>query len=418
MKILFATVTLPYFPGGDGGQSRVFHIIKNMAKNHDVTLVSIVDDRTKPMIHLPGEFCNIYTTELKTEKKKENKKNRWFLRLAAIYRLIFYRSRLLDTAYDQYAALHQAIQNNLDIQDFDVLYVEQPATPVFKYFKSYEEYDTHLIADINMSLVIHFNQKFKARKLDTVKYQLFRDLLLMRKLERTIYNHADLVITDSMKEETYLKKFAPNINLKYLPNGVNLNYFKPNPQKPSDRINILMTGNYHFSPNTDGAFYFYNEIFPAIKKAVPRAHFIIAGKRPPDRLIKLGKEDDSVTVTGFVDDMRDYFNISHIFINPLRIGGGARTKILEAFAMKLPVVSTTIGVGHGYDLEDGRHIHIADTKQSFIDKTIALIKDKSKRESMINEAYELVSSEYSWEALSARFEKAVLSIIEQHNKNK
>ena len=413
MNILLATTSFPFFPGGDGGQTRIFHIIKHLSQTHKVTLVSLVNEKTKSKEKITSKFCRVFTHDISSLKdKRVTKQNTKSVKLFRTLRnLIFYRSRTESTAETHVRLLRELIDKNLNLDDFDVFYLEQPARPLLKYFKDFQGRNIKIVCEICMSLAIHFWHKFRAQKMGLSKYIAFREFYRMRHLEKTIYNHSDLVITNSMKEESYLKKLTPKINIKHLPNGINLEYFQRKIVEKDNSVNILMTGNYRFSPNSDGALFFYEKIYPALKREVCGIHFIIAGKDPPERIQNLALRDPSVIVTGFVEDMRDYFNVADIFVNPLRIGGGARTKILEAFAMRVPVVSTTIGVGHGYDLEDGRHLHIADTPKVFIEKTLKLIHSKEERDRLKDDAYQLVSSEYSWDVLIRRFNDALTVLI-------
>jgi glycosyltransferase involved in cell wall biosynthesis len=112
-----------------------------------------------------------------------------------------------------------------------------------------------------------------------------------------------------------------------------------------------------------------------------------------------------ITVTGSVDDVRPYVARSTVYVVPLQAGGGSRLKILEAFAMGRPVVSTTVGA-EGLTVEPERHIVLADTPEAFTTAIIELMDDPARRERLSREALDLVVRSYQWTSI-ARLQAAV-----------
>jgi glycosyltransferase involved in cell wall biosynthesis len=96
-----------------------------------------------------------------------------------------------------------------------------------------------------------------------------------------------------------------------------------------------------------------------------------------------------------VEDVRTHMSNSTLGIVPYRIASGIRLKILESMAMKLPLVSTSIGC-EGLDVVDGEHILIADTPKTFAWKVIRLLKDEDLRNRLADNAFKLVKKKYSW----------------------
>jgi glycosyltransferase involved in cell wall biosynthesis len=106
-------------------------------------------------------------------------------------------------------------------------------------------------------------------------------------------------------------------------------------------------------------------------------------------------------VTGTVDDVRPYAHGAEMFVVPLRIGGGSRLKILEAFALGVPVVSTTVGC-EGLGAVDGEHLLIADGAEAFAATIARLSNDAGLRVALAERARRHVLEHFSWAGIGRR----------------
>ena len=125
----------------------------------------------------------------------------------------------------------------------------------------------------------------------------------------------------------------------------------------------------------------------------PRAHLYIVGREPPKEITELHTGTD-VIVTGTVPDVTPYFKESSVVIVPLRVGGGTRVKILEAFAHRKAVVSTSIGA-EGLQVEDGIHLYLADDAATFASRCLTLMTDPSARRTLGEAGRRLVETRYN-----------------------
>ena len=111
---------------------------------------------------------------------------------------------------------------------------------------------------------------------------------------------------------------------------------------------------------------------------------------------------ENVTLTGFVDDIRPLIASSWISLAPIQVGGGTRLKILEAMALRTPVVATSKGA-EGLDATPGEHLLIADTPEAFAATTVRLLREPELRQYLADNAYQLVSQKYDWAAAMPQF---------------
>ena len=111
--------------------------------------------------------------------------------------------------------------------------------------------------------------------------------------------------------------------------------------------------------------------------------------------------DPAITVPGYIDDVREIARDCGAFIVPLRSGSGVRVKILNALAMGLPVVSTSIGV-EGLDVESGKHLLIMDNPEDFADAVVNVLSNASLADKLSRNGRALVCEKYSWEGVGER----------------
>ena len=195
-------------------------------------------------------------------------------------------------------------------------------------------------------------------------------------------------------ENAYLKRFAaviclsdidaghierwfglPRARLPIVPLPVDTDYFRPAPSSdtPSSSAPVLMfPGMMNHRPNVDGALWFVRAVLPRIRQRHPTVRFVIAGMTPVAEIRALDGHD-GITVTGTVPDMRPYFHQAAVVVVPLRIGSGARNKILEAWACHRPVVSTGVGA-EGLTVADGDNLCLANDAEAFATAVSALLE--------------------------------------------
>ena len=161
-------------------------------------------------------------------------------------------------------------------------------------------------------------------------------------------------------------------------------------------------------PNIDGMHWFLSDVLPLIRARKPDCRLAIVGRNPPPSLIGAA-ENESITVTGTVPDVRPYLWTSAISVVPLRVGGGTRLKIFEAMAAGTPVVATAIGA-EGLPVRHGETIRIADTAEALADECLDLLEDTHAQATMAESALQMVRANFSWEHVTRCFEEILQSI--------
>ena len=183
-----------------------------------------------------------------------------------------------------------------------------------------------------------------------------------------------------------------------------------NSSYPAEEKNqIAFLGKMDYPPNQDAAIYFARKVFPLLRKRNPKLEFLIIGALPPRNVLKLRKIP-GVIVTEFVENPYRLVAASKVFVAPMRFGAGTQNKILEAMALRKPVVTTSLGA-MGIRGEEGKHFLVADEPEEMADKILDLLEDEGKRKSLGKEARALVKKEYIWGTVGQKFLEEIERLI-------
>jgi glycosyltransferase involved in cell wall biosynthesis len=158
----------------------------------------------------------------------------------------------------------------------------------------------------------------------------------------------------------------------------------------------VSVGSLDWLPNVEGLLWFLNQVWPSVVEARPDATLHIVGRNPQRALLR--QVSRGVSVAASVADIREHVRDAAAFVVPLLAGGGTRLRVLEAMAMRVPIVSTTVGV-QGIECVHGQHVLVADAAGDFAQQLIALLDREELRERLAMEGRQLVERRYSWQVI-------------------
>jgi glycosyltransferase involved in cell wall biosynthesis len=210
---------------------------------------------------------------------------------------------------------------------------------------------------------------------------LFGKLVSRFELGRTEKTEADLLeifdhvlVTSGIDRDALLetvrdgKTPAP---ISVLPNGVDQEYFKPNPDIPKEPETLVFSGKMSYHANISMVKYLVNEIMPLIWLRRPHVRLLVVGKDPSPEIKRMA-ENPLIEVTGTVPDIRPFLWKSTIAVAPLVYGAGIQNKILEAMAVGLPVVTTSKAL-LSLGAAPGRNVLTGDTADEFSASVLRLL---------------------------------------------
>lgn len=216
----------------------------------------------------------------------------------------------------------------------------------------------------------------------------------LKKIEASADKYIDTIVAVSEEEAADWKKLCPSAKIVVASNGVDTDYFKKPKQSTPSQESLVFCGLMDYRPNVDAMEWFVDQIWPIIHKNRPQCQLYIVGRNPTKSIQAMAK-DPSITVTGQVDDVREWVAKSTMAIVPLRSGAGTRLKILEAMAMEKVIVSTTIGA-EGLHQSDG--VVIADQPAAFAEQVLRIL-NLSDRQQLEKHNRALVEQHYSWQLI-------------------
>ncbi len=200
----------------------------------------------------------------------------------------------------------------------------------------------------------------------------------LKRAEAHLCRAAALTLAIQAEEADHLRALAPGARIETLPIGIDLGAY-PEPRLADPPI-LLLAASFAWAPNVAGALRFLAEGWPLVRAAAPHARLRIAGKSPPPGLVRAGR-DAGAEIAADVPSMAGEFARATLLLVPLWIGAGARVKIIEAMAARLPVVTTSLGAS-GLDLTPGAHYLEGETAAELAARSLALLADPARREAL------------------------------------
>jgi glycosyltransferase involved in cell wall biosynthesis len=222
-----------------------------------------------------------------------------------------------------------------------------------------------------------------------------REARLWRRLYNTIAGSVDAVVVCSEADRRRLD--LPNAIM--IPNGYAYQAHPAGRRAVGRPPVITFPGFLKYPPNRDAAHFLVGHIAPLIRARLPEVQFRLVGAA--DESIQKLNQPPSVVVTGFVPEIEGELARTDVIAAPIRFGGGTRIKILEAFAHRIPVVSTSAGV-EGIDASPGRDLLVADEPQAFASACIRLLTEPGLRLALVDAAHDLFLHHYRWDHIHGR----------------
>jgi sugar transferase (PEP-CTERM/EpsH1 system associated) len=386
MRIFVILPRVPY-PLEKGDKLRAFHQIKELSKNNEIILCALNHNR-------------------KLDKQKAFSKLQPYCRsvnfidltaAAVPYNIIraFFKGLPLQVGYFYNARAYRKIGKLFNEYKPDRVYCQLVRTA---------EYGINL----NVSKTIDYQDVFSygaKRRMEQSSWWL--KPILKSEYKRLI-KYEDKVF-ETFDEKTIIS--VPDRDLIHhrqrdrihiIPNGVDHNFFKP--VKKHRNYDVVFTGNMNYPPNVDAAGFLVKEIMPLVWNKLPDTKVVLAGAAPHNKVKML--ENEKVTVTGWMDDIRDAYAASKVFIAPMRIGTGLQNKLLEAMSMKIPCITTPLA-NNALQAENGKNILIGKNHTELGQCIVDLLTDDRLSTQIAESGFDFVHRQYSWSEASLKLEKVI-----------
>jgi len=221
-----------------------------------------------------------------------------------------------------------------------------------------------------------------------------RQARLLKAEETELMSRVDVCFTITDIEKKMALAMSPNSNLVVAGAGVQADEWTPyDGSLKRNPYEMIHATTYRWVHNVDAIKWFIHDVLPKVRAKFPSAVLTLIGKDAPDWLYDY--KDKGVNVIGYVEKVQPYLNMASVYVAPLFVGGGIRIKILEAMAMQLPVVASTVSA-EGIKAGETDGLVIADSAQEFAEKIEYFFRNKDKVRMAGAAARKYILKEHSW----------------------
>lgn len=392
MKVSIVCSRFPY-PIEKGDKLRMFHQIRELSAAMDIQLIALSHDRINSV---DENILRKYCREVKVIRL-----NKMRQKSSLAFNVFTHLPFQVKYFYDP--LIKRSVQAAILNYNPDVIYCQlirsaeyvkaMPFPKVLDYMDAFSLNYARRISEQNPLMRIVYREEVKRLK----TYE-----------EKIAAKFDELTIISAQDREALTQLDKGKVKL--VSNGVDAEYFHPSPHN-SEKLKLLFVGNMGYEPNDIAAHYILDKIYPAIRKIIPEIEILIAGARPSRSLLKY--QSDTVHITGWIDDIRVAYNEGGIFIAPLFSGSGLQNKILEAMAMELPVITTSI-VNNSIGVHKDNFIEANDVEE-FVRGIVKLSKDKGLRKELGDKGREFVLQHFTWKATTHKLKVVLEDVVTNGN---
>lgn len=404
-KLLFLSQVLPFPPDG-GVQIRTYNVLRLLARTFDVTALCFYRAAVCPtegavraavagLEALPGVSA---VEAFPIPQEQSRPRLAWdHLRSVA--------SRRAYTVYSYESAAYRArVEELLRTRSFDLVHMD--SLDLSGYLPLLRDTPVVCVHHNVESALLRRRAENETSPPRRRYIALQADLLEAE--ERRWCGRVALNVAVSEEDRRRFGRLVPGARFTVVPNGVDTHTFRP---ASVPQAGVVFVGGYSWYPNRDALVHFADDVLPHLRAQVPGVEVRWVG-RAPDEVRREYRERHGIELTGYVEDIRPFVDGAACYVVPLRVGGGTRLKILDAWAMGKAVVSTTVGC-EGLDARDGENILVRDDPAEFAAATRRVLEDEALRARLGESARRTAEEVYEWDVIGRSMIADYLVLLER-----
>ncbi|MBR4146923.1 MAG: glycosyltransferase [Bacteroidales bacterium] len=375
MKIFVLLPRIPY-PLEKGDKLRAYNQIKQLSQRHEIVLCAINDNAKvdeQQAFHALQPYCSSIN----------------FIKISKLQILLgliraFLKGLPMQCGY---------FYNRKAAHKVDALIEKHQPDMLFGQLLRVAEYIRHkeLPKAIDYQDVFSYGMKRRRDIASWITRPVFNmEYKRLCRYEAAIFDDFD-VKTIISEPDRDLIPHPKKSEILIIPNGVDHEYFKP--QQQTKQYDIVFTGNMSYAPNVNAVEYLANEILPIVWQTLPNTKMYIAGASPDPKVKKAACE--RIVVSGWLNDIREAYAQSRVFIAPMRIGTGLQNKLLEAMSMGLPAITTPLA-NASLGAQPDKEILIGSNAEELAQHIVTLLTDTSKTQQIAQAGYDFTNRVYDW----------------------
>ncbi len=386
MRILQIVPRIPY-PLDDGGKISIANIFRQFSLNGaELTLFGFYYE---PISSEADAETRKYGEYFISEHLPNNTPWRIFKSFVSgkpLYMKRYYNKKVL-----------KELEKIVSEKDFDVIHTDHSGmAPLGLFVKSFTGAPVGLrIHNIEWLIWQRYAETFP--KYHPKRIYLERQAQGIKKAEAKIYEDVDVCFAITEKEKERGLEISPNANIIVATAGADYEAFAPAEHIHRNPHEMILATTYKWIQNVNAVKWFIDKVLPKVVSEMPEAKLTLIGKALPDWIKNMN--NPAINPIGYVDEVQPWLNRANVYVAPLFVGAGLRIKILEAMAMELPVVATTVSaegiIDAGEDFFNG--LFVEDTADDFANAIIKLLKNYDYAREAGKKARVFIINNYSWE---------------------
>ena len=376
---IFVLVSRVPYPLDKGDKLRAYHQLKALSKTYDIHLCCLSEDA---LTVEQEEALEPFTVSLTVHVLKKWVKY-WQLFLGLLSQKPF------QIHYFYQLKISRAINAQIEALAPDFIYCQ--LIRVAEYVKDIHHIPKTLdymdAFSMGMMRQASINKGLK-------KYIMRVEGDRLKRYENRIFDYFNHHTIISEQDKQFISHTA-NYTIKVVRNGIDESFLSYDRKVEKD-YDLVFVGNLNYAPNIDSCVFIIDELLPALKVRYPEVKILLAGTSPNEKIIsRVNCEKNHVTLSGWVDDIRDSYLSSKICIAPLFIGTGLQNKLLESMALGVPCITTNLA-NNALKATKGSHILIAQTVNEFVTQIEALLTNQSLYNDISENGKLFVQEHFNW----------------------
>lgn len=399
-KLLMLVQTLPY-PPDSGVAIRTYNVLRQLSVSFDVTALCFyrwkdgqAQQQLPASVKALAKFARVRAFPI----PQEHSRVRWLrdhfssVLTGRVYTDFVYESESFRSAVRAALREHEYQLVHIDSLDLASYLNEVSTVPVVCVHHNIESELLARRAPLERTRIARAYVRYQARMMRASEVRHCAGLAL------------NIVVSEA--DRSTLVALVPEAQCIEVPNGVDVETFQPDAQATSG---IVFVGGTTWFPNLDALEYFARDVLPHVRKTYPDVTVTWVGRASSEERRRFWA-DHRIRLTGYVDDVRPFVHQGACFVVPLRVGGGTRLKILDAWAMGKAVVSTSIGC-EGLAAANGLNIIVANTAIDFARAVCTVLEDDSLRLRLGAMGRATVVDRYSWDTIGSAMRTAYANVV-------
>ncbi len=394
MNIGWISQALPYLPSRGGFRLYGGNLIKHLSRRHRIDLVSLLIEDDEAHLDWPAQYCaSVHIIPARRTSLPMQLAN---VISAHLWGRPAHHRRELD------AIVRTAMRKHA----WDVIHVEGGYAGGI----TNADWPIPKVLSLHDSWTLRCDEMLKCAQ--SSRERLYYTLLKFHepRYERLVYPRFERCTVVAEPDVQEVRKIVPDCKVDLIPYGTDTEYFHPVAVEKQPET-LVFHSHLGYAPNIEAALEFANDILPLVRRRVPNAIFHLIGANPDPKITALGSQP-GIRISANLPDLRPTVCSGRVYVCAIRHGTGLKSKMLEAMAMRMPIVGYP-GAIVGLSGVPGTHYLVAQNPQEFAAHVVDLFKHPERTEALARAGRALVEAEYSWESRARAYEDLYQRIIEE-----